>query len=92
MIQAKYIKMAQEIVRKYFPNNKAFIFGSSLRKSNFFDVDIAIKNVTQKEDIWALKEAFLDSDFPRVVDIVDLDHTEESFRDYVLNKETKEWI
>lgn len=93
MLDKKYILMAQEIVREHFSfKNKAFIFGSSLRKDNFYDVDIAIQGVVDKEKILDLKLSFEASNFPRPVDIIDFDSADADFQNYVLHKEIKEWI
>ncbi len=92
MIADKYLNQAKEIVRKHFPVNKAFIFGSSLRDEDFHDVDIAICGEVNVDDYLTLKENFEESDFPRPVDIVLIDKAEKSFQDYVLNKEIKTWI
>lgn len=92
MIAEQYLQQAAQMVRQFFPREKAFFFGSSLREERFYDVDIAIEGVQEKEKLLDLKEAFLDSDFPRPVDVVDFDAADEDFRDYVLSQETKQWI
>ncbi len=92
MISPKYISMASTLTKKIFPKNEIFIFGGSARKNDYGDVDIAIRGVKNREKIFQLYELFEESDFPKTVDLVDFDHAQKSFKDYVLLHEKKIWM
>lgn len=66
------------------PDLKIFIFGSSLSKDRFGDIDIALQGEVNDKDLYALKEQFEESTFPYLVDLVNFNQTKESFQNYVL--------
>lgn len=92
MISDRHIQMASALVRSVFPSQKVFIFGGSLRKKIYGDVDIAIEGIDNVKLLFQLYDVFEDSNFPRPVDLVDFDKASDSFRSYVLSHEKKIWI
>jgi len=92
MISKKYTLMAQQLVKKIFPQNESFIFGGAARNTNYGDVDIAIKGISDYKKILELYDVFEYSNFPKTVDLIDFDNADDSFKEYVLLYEKKIWI
>jgi hypothetical protein len=93
MVQVKYINLVkQQIASGNFKKGvKFFIFGSSLRKKRFGDLDIGVIGNIRKQEIHQLKEKFEESNLPYTVDIIDFNKAEKSFTDNVLNNKIL-WI
>jgi predicted nucleotidyltransferase len=92
MIPVNYEVWLQKIIRKYFPKNKVFIFGSSLRCENFRDIDVGILDQVNNKKIQNLKEELEKSTFPFFVDLVDFNQVENEFYDSVVNHQEIKWI
>ncbi|MBI2415346.1 MAG: nucleotidyltransferase domain-containing protein [Candidatus Kerfeldbacteria bacterium] len=85
--QRKYLDFITTKIQEHFadkPNTQAFLFGSSIVRDHFGDVDIGIQGDIEKKDIMRLKEEFENSTFPFFVDIIDFDQVDDSFRNNVL--------
>jgi predicted nucleotidyltransferase len=92
MIKEKYLKKIAEIINQFKGRNlKFFIFGSSLIKDHFGDVDIGVMGEVKDEDIYKLKEEFTESTFPYFVNIVNFNKVSESFRNNVFSNKIL-WI
>ena len=99
MISQKHISYLQEKTRKYFPDKekvKIFIFGSSLRREKFRDVDMGFLSENNKE---IEKKKFIElageieeSTLPFHVDLVDFHSVEKEFKEYVFKHEKILWI
>lgn len=63
---------------------KIFIFGSSLIKDRFGDIDVAFEGKVKNKDLYVLKEHFEESTFPYFVDLVNLNQAGETFQNHVL--------
>lgn len=92
--QKKYYNSLKDHFLDFFDNRKniqIFIFGSSAKSEKFGDIDVGIMgNITGKE-INELKEYFEESTFPFLVDIINFNNVEKSFKDNVLNNKVI-WI
>lgn len=64
---------------------KIFLFGGSVRRNRFGDVDIGIMGEVTDEDATALKERLSESDFPYSVDVINFNTVSEKFKNNVLN-------
>lgn len=87
MIKEKYLAKVKEIiVDNIIDNNiKVFIFGSSLEKEHFGDLDLGVINSLDENIIYDLKEKFEESDLPYFVDVVDFNKVSKDFKDNVFN-------
>lgn len=88
----QWLEQALQVFGKNHPYSKIFIFGSSIQRDRFADIDVGImgKNV-QDTSITELKEQFEESSFPFLVDIVNFNTVREPFRSHVL-KQPVLWI
>lgn len=82
-------KIVLSILKKYFKNEKYFVFGSRANNKNlkaFSDLDIAIQSVGKLElsDLTKALEELSSSDLPFKVDLVDLNSISEEFRFNIL--------
>ena len=77
---------------KTHPQSQIFLFGSSIGRDRFGDIDIGImgKDVEDRS-ISHLQEQFEESFFPYIVDIVNFNSVREPFRSHVL-KQPLVWI
>ena len=86
MLDKKYQKRITEIIKKHLGKNvKAFVFGSSVKKENFNDIDVAImgENIDLKK-ISSIINELEESLIPYKVDIIDLNKTDEKFKNKIL--------
>jgi predicted nucleotidyltransferase len=91
----KYIPRIREIIEGIdtTKQNRYFIFGSSVRKDKFNDIDIGILGASKSGfNTEILKEKILATTIPYFVDVVDFDISKKSFTKYVLNNEPIIWI
>ncbi len=91
----KYLPRIKEVIKSLDPSlrNRYFIFGSSLRKERFNDIDIGV--IGAKDSgirVSDLKEKIEDTTIPYFIDVVDFDSVQKSFSDYVLNNSPIVWI
>lgn len=93
MIKDKYLKQIKDQVSDFTKNRhvKAFIFGSSLRKEKFSDIDIGLIGDFKTRETMQLKEKIENTTFPFFVDIIDFNKVENSFKNNVLNNDIL-WI
>ncbi len=93
MIKEKYLQQIKEAINQVAPEKdlKFFIFGSSLRKDHFGDIDIGVLGNIKEKEIRRLKERFEDSTLPYSVDIIDFNQALKEFKDNVFNNKIL-WI
>jgi hypothetical protein len=93
MVKEKYIRMVKSTVKPYAKNGRAkfFLFGSSVKRERFGDLDLGVVGRISRDEIGELKELFKDSDLPYFVDVVDFNKVTKRFRDNVLNNDVL-WI
>ncbi len=94
MLSPQHIHQLQTTIRKYLPEKsiKIFIFGSSLKKSKFRDVDVGIIGKFPQKTYDNLQEELEESTFPYIVDLVDFNKVDKDFASFVLDKEEKTWL
>ena len=80
----KQASLVHSILRQYFPNGEAWIFGSRYigGAKKFSDLDLALKSdrPLTLDELGLISEAFENSSLPFRVDIVDYRNAGESFR------------
>ena len=93
MIKEKYLKKIKEKVIRFNQgkNLKFFIFGSSLNKKHFGDLDLGVVGDVDNEDLYKLKEDFENSTLPYFIDIVNFNKVEKKFKENVFNNKIL-WI
>lgn len=84
-LNAEQKKIVLSILKKYFANEKFFIFGSRASGKNlkpFSDLDIAIQssNKISMTTLAKTLEEFAASDLPFKVDLIDLQSISEEFK------------
>ncbi|OGG61993.1 hypothetical protein A3C21_00680 [Candidatus Kaiserbacteria bacterium RIFCSPHIGHO2_02_FULL_59_21] len=95
MKNPRYAEQVKEIVEKFDPygSNRYFLFGSSVRKEKFHDIDLGVVgNRSSRKKLSELRDRFYDSGIPYKVDVVDFDDADADFREYVLHNEPVVWI
>ena len=75
-LKPEYLEEVRSILRSHLPNAHAWAYGSRVqgRAKRFSDLDLAVK--AEKElglsEMFAIKDAFSESDLPIRVDVLDL--------------------
>jgi predicted nucleotidyltransferase len=95
MTKLRHEEKVKEVVKRFDPQglNHYFLFGSSVRKEKFRDIDLGVVgNKTSQKKLSELRDGFYNSPIPYKVDVVDLDEADSDFRDYVLTNEPIVWI
>ncbi len=91
-IEDKYKELLIEIIGKYLPDARIWLFGSRARRTNKpgadFDIAIDAGRVLTLLEIGDIKEAIEESSIPVFVDIVDIRNVEDDF----LNQIKQDWI
>ena len=90
-----YLPKIRQIIADFDPSgkNRYFVFGSSVRKKSFNDIDIGVTGASVSGTrVHDLKEKIESTTIPFFVDVVDFDRVKQSFSDYVFNKEPIVWI
>ena len=93
MIPQKHLRQIIKAVRNHDQkaSHQWFIFGSSLRKKHFGDIDLGVQGKIDNKNISALQETFENSTLPYKIDIIPFEKTSISFQQNVLNSPIK-WI
>lgn len=93
MLKKKYLKWLKKDLDAFFnrKNVQIFIFGTSLKKNNFADVDVGVLGEITDKDLQQLREQFEESNFPYFIDIVNFNKVKNSFKKNVFNGELM-WI
>ncbi len=95
MTEHRYAEQVRQLVEEFDPKglNRYFLFGSSVRREKFRDIDLAVVgNKSAQINLSALRDRFYDSPIPYAVDVVDFDATDKDFQEYVLSHEPVVWI
>ncbi|MFH1233704.1 MAG: nucleotidyltransferase domain-containing protein [Patescibacteria group bacterium] len=93
MIKNKYLQRVKDKINNFNQNKnlKFFIFGSSLIKEHFGDLDLGVMGEAKDQNLTKLKEEFANSSLPYFVDIINFNKVSDEFRDNVLNNKIL-WI
>ncbi|MDO8521803.1 MAG: nucleotidyltransferase domain-containing protein [bacterium] len=95
MTKRRYIDEVKKVVTTFDSrgSNRYFLFGSSVRKEEFKDIDLAVVgNKSSRTRLSELRDLFYDSNIPYKVDVVDFDAADKDFQEYVLHNEPIVWI
>lgn len=95
MIGRNYIKQIERVIGDFDPkrSNRYFLFGSSVRRDRFNDVDLGvIGNRASRARLGDLRERLYESTLPYTVDVVDFDEARQPFIDYVMRQEPLVWL
>jgi hypothetical protein len=60
------------------------VYGSSLRKDRFYDIDIGLTGAVHPTALARLREDFEEGNFPYKVDVVDFTNVDASFKERVM--------
>lgn len=75
-LDQEQLEEIRSILREQLPNARAWAYGSRVqgRAKRFSDLDLAIQGEAELElrELFALKDAFSESDLPIKVDVLDL--------------------
>uniref|UniRef100_A0A7C4LZV2 Uncharacterized protein n=1 Tax=candidate division CPR3 bacterium TaxID=2268181 RepID=A0A7C4LZV2_UNCC3 len=93
MIKKRYLKKIREEIEDFDneKNLRFFIFGSSIKKEKFGDIDIGVTGKVKDKNIAVLKERFEESTLPFFIDIIDFDNVSKNFKNNVFNNKVL-WI
>ncbi|MEK7167125.1 MAG: nucleotidyltransferase domain-containing protein [Patescibacteria group bacterium] len=93
MIKDKYLQMIKNKINKFNQNKnlKFFIFGSSLIKEHFGDLDLGVIGKIKNKDLIELKEEFVNSTLPYFVDIINCNKASDEFKKNIFNNKIL-WI
>jgi len=93
MIKKKYLKQLKKEINEFIGTReiKAFIFGSSLEKGHFADIDIGLMGNFKITETMNLKEKIEDTNLPYFVDIINFNQAEKEFKQNVLSNKIL-WI
>jgi uncharacterized protein len=89
-LEANFLKIVKEILRKHVPNRQVVVFGSRVKSKakQFSDLDLCIMGTEPlaSETLDNLREAFAESDLPIRVDLVEWASIGPEFREIILHK------
>lgn len=93
MIKEIYLKTIKQVISDNFQKDcKYFIYGSSIKKDDFGDIDLGLLGANVNSNyIFALKDTFDSSTFPHKVDIIDFNKVDDDFKNNVF-KEDVLWL
>ncbi len=94
MIPQKYLVRLRNIIRQHFPTDKSkiFIFGSSIKYKQFWDIDVGLMGSVEDQAIADLSEALEKSTFPYMVDLKNFNTIDPDFANSVLHHQKIKWI
>lgn len=91
-IKDTYLTRLEQLLRTLLPKNAGvFIFGSSLVKANFADIDLAFVGDIHEKDIASIREKLEESTLPYIFDLVLFEKTTEKFQKSILSSPTQ-WL
>lgn len=85
-VKPRYLEMIFEILDSYCPQAEVWAYGSRIngRAHDGSDLDLAVKNSKiAKVNIYKLKELFVESNIPFLIDLHDYEMLPESFKDEI---------
>lgn len=89
-LQEKYAQQVRELLQLHIPEAAVWAYGSRVRGDYYdaSDLDLVVRfPATENRDFFRLtatKEAFVESNLPIIVQMVDWDSIPQSFRDEIL--------
>ncbi len=93
MIEEKYLQQIKNRIFEFSQNKnlQVFVFGSSLNKKHFGDIDLGIMGNIKDKDILKLKENFENSTLPYFVDVINFNKVSKKFENNIFNNKIL-WI
>lgn len=93
MIKQKYLAQLKDILNQQLAGEKVkiFIYGSSIDRDEFRDIDIGIEGAFDERKISLLKERFEESSLPYFVDVINFNKVSPDFKKAVLKSKIL-WI
>jgi predicted nucleotidyltransferase len=88
----KYLKMVQDILQTHLPNAEVWAYGSRVNGDYYdaSDLDLVVRqpnNLTQRQfNLDEVKDAFVESNIPIIVQLVDWARIPNSFHEEILAK------
>ena len=86
-LDADQLRMVREIINRYIPNKKVWVYGSRITQEarDTSDLDLVVFDCNADE-IYDLKESFLESDVLVSVDVMDWENIPDSFKENIKRK------
>lgn len=93
MIKDKYLREITKKINKFSrgKNLKFFLFGSSLTKDHFGDLDLGVLGKAEDRHLNKLKEEFDNSTLPYFIDIINFNKVTNKFKNNVFSNKIL-WI
>ncbi len=93
MIKQKYLQQLKKQINEFVGDReiKVFLFGSSLKKDHFGDIDIGLIGEFKPNEPMRLKEKIEASTLPYFIDVVDFNNADNDFKENILNNKVI-WI
>jgi hypothetical protein len=93
MIKKKYLIQLKNILKQHITgkNVKMFIYGSSIQRDEFRDIDIGIEGDFDEQKISLLKEQLQKSCLPYFVDVINFNKVSSNFKKAVFESKVL-WI
>lgn len=93
MIKQKYLAQLKNILNQQLGEVKAkiFIYGSSMDRGEFRDIDVGIEGEFDEQKISVLKEQLHESPLPYFVDVINFNKVSQDFKDAVFKSKIL-WI
>ena len=87
-LEEKHFTFLLNILKKYAPNAKHFVFGSRAKGNynQYSDIDIALKSkdeILPIETLDKIRLEFDNSTFPYEIDIIDLNSIDDNFKNII---------
>ncbi len=86
-LDADQLRMVKEIINRYIPDKKVWVYGSRVTQEaqETSDLDLVVFDCNSDE-VYDLKETFLESDVLVSVDIMDWESISDSFKENIKRK------
>lgn len=93
MIRQKYLAQLKNILNQQFAGEKVkiFIYGSSIERNEFRDIDVGMEGAFDERKIPLLKEQLEESSLPYFVDVINFNKVSQDFKKAVFKSKIL-WI
>jgi predicted nucleotidyltransferase len=93
MIKQKYLAQLKDILNQQLDGEKIkiFIYGSSVERDEFRDIDIGIEGDFDERQISSLKEQLQESLLPYFIDVINFNKVSSNFKEAVFKSKIL-WI
>lgn len=82
MLKHKYLTQLKDILNRHLLGEKVkiFIYGSSIERDEFRDIDVGIEGAVDDRQISSLKEQIEQSSLPYFVDVINFNKVSSDFK------------